>query len=64
MKSEITNAGVLAANTAGYVPPGYRLTAAAVERVRQLAMTRNRKERRILLAQFRRKPVATFERDD
>jgi hypothetical protein len=43
-------------------PPGYRLTAAATDRLDQLAAAFNRRERRALLAHFRRHPIVTFER--
>jgi hypothetical protein len=43
-------------------PPGYRLTQAATDRLDQLDRSVNRRERRALLAHFRKHPIVTFER--
>jgi hypothetical protein len=46
-----------------HIPPGYRLTAAARDRLFRIAEAHNRHERRALMAFFRKHPIKTFERD-
>jgi len=44
------------------IPPGYRLTAEAAQRLRALAACPNRNHRRALFASYRKNPIQTFER--
>ena len=44
------------------IPAGYRLTFAATLRLETLANAVNRHERRILMAEYDRHPIVTFER--
>lgn len=49
-------------NIKSMIPPGYQLTKAAKDRLEQLDAAFNRRERRALLAHFRRNPIDTFEK--
>ena len=44
------------------IPAGYELTEGAKIRIAALAGARNRSERRALSAEYRRKPIKTFQK--